>query len=86
MDGVGINYVSRRLIHASIKPTLVYLEPVPDPAGSLANAPYAMANYGPIDASIIAGKAGPTSNHRTAFAIFQSLAPRLKRIYVDDDV
>ena len=39
MSGVGINYVSKWLGHASIKPTLVYLELVPDPTGSLAAVP-----------------------------------------------
>ena len=34
MSGVGINYVSRWLGHASIKPTLVYLELVPDSTDS----------------------------------------------------
>ena len=39
MSEVGINYVSRWLGHASIKPTLVYFELVPDPTGSLAAVP-----------------------------------------------
>ena len=39
MSGVGINYVSKWLGHASIKPTLIYLEVVPDPADSLETGP-----------------------------------------------
>ena len=39
MNWVGINYVSRWLGHASIKPTLVNLELVADPTGSLAVMP-----------------------------------------------
>jgi integrase len=39
MHGIPINHLSRRLGHASITPTLVYLELVPDPAGSLALVP-----------------------------------------------
>ena len=37
--GRPINYVSRWLGHASIHPTLIYLELVPDPTGSLASVP-----------------------------------------------
>ena len=36
MYGIPINHLSRWLGHASITPTLIYLEQVPDPAGSLA--------------------------------------------------
>ena len=39
MHGIPINYLSRWLGHTSITPTLVYLELVPDPAGSLATVP-----------------------------------------------
>ena len=39
MHGIPINHLSRWLGHASITPTLVYLELVPDPAGSLALVP-----------------------------------------------
>ena len=39
MSGAGINYVSRWLGHPSIKPTLDYLELMPDPSGSLAAVP-----------------------------------------------
>ena len=39
MHGIPINHLSRWLGHASITPTLVYLELVPDPAGSLAAVP-----------------------------------------------
>ena len=35
MRGIPINHLSRRLGRASITSTLVYLELVPDPAGSL---------------------------------------------------
>ena len=37
--GRPINFVSRWLGHASIHPTLFYLELVPDPTGSLASVP-----------------------------------------------
>ena len=37
--GRPINFVSRWLGQASIHPTLIYLELVPDPTGSLASAP-----------------------------------------------
>ena len=39
MHGIPINHLSRWLGHASITPTLVYLELVPDPAGNLAAVP-----------------------------------------------
>ena len=39
MHGTPINHLSRWLGHASITPTLVYLELVPDPAGTLAAIP-----------------------------------------------
>ena len=39
MHGTPINHLSRLLCHASITPTLVYLELVPDPTGSLAAVP-----------------------------------------------
>ena len=40
MNGVlPLNYLSRWLGHADIKTTLIYLELVPDPAGSLATVP-----------------------------------------------
>ena len=39
LNGIPINYLSRWLGHASIATTLVYLELVPDPAGSLAAIP-----------------------------------------------
>ena len=35
LNGIPLNYLSRWLGHASIKTTLVYLELVPDPSGSL---------------------------------------------------
>ena len=35
MNGVQINYLSRWLGHSSIQMTLIYLELVPDPWGSL---------------------------------------------------
>ena len=37
--GRPINFVSCRLGHGSIHPTLIYLEVVPDPTGSLASVP-----------------------------------------------
>ena len=37
--GRPINFVSRWLGHASIHPTLIYLELVPDPTGRLASVP-----------------------------------------------
>ena len=39
MHGIPINHLSRWLAHASIAPTLVYLELVPDPPGNLAAVP-----------------------------------------------
>ena len=39
LHGRPINFVSRWLGHASIHPTLIYLELVPDPTGSLASVP-----------------------------------------------
>ena len=36
MNGIPINYLSRWLGHSSIQTTLVYLELVPDPTGSIA--------------------------------------------------
>ena len=39
MHGVLINYLSRWLGHSSIQTTLIYLELVPDPTGSLASVP-----------------------------------------------
>ena len=39
MHGIPINHLSRWLGHASITPTLIYLELVPDPGGSLAAVP-----------------------------------------------
>ena len=39
MNGIPINYLSRRLEHSSVQTTLVYLELVPDPTGSLAAVP-----------------------------------------------
>ena len=36
MNGIPINYLSRWLGHSSIQTTLIYLELVPDPSGSLA--------------------------------------------------
>ena len=36
---IPLNYLSRWLGHASIQTTLIYLELVPDPAGSLASVP-----------------------------------------------
>ena len=39
MNGIPINYLSRWLGHSSIKTTLIYLELVPDPTGSLAMVP-----------------------------------------------
>ena len=38
-SGIPINYLSRWLDHSSIQTTLIYLELVPDPAGSLAVVP-----------------------------------------------
>ena len=37
--GIPINYLSRWLGHSSIRTTLIYLELVPDPTGSLASVP-----------------------------------------------
>ena len=39
MNGIPINYLSRWLGHSSIQTTLIYLELVPDPSGSLAAVP-----------------------------------------------
>ena len=39
MSGIPINYLSRWLGHSSIQTTLIYLELVPDPTGSLASVP-----------------------------------------------
>ena len=39
MHGIPINYLSRWLGHSSIQTTLIYLELVPDPTGSLASVP-----------------------------------------------
>ena len=39
MNGIPINYLSRWLGHSSIQTTLLYLELVPDPTGSLAAVP-----------------------------------------------
>ena len=39
MNGIPINYFSRWLGHSSIQTTLIYLELVPDPSGSLAAVP-----------------------------------------------
>ena len=39
MNGIPLNYLSRWLGHADIKTTLIYLELVPDPTGSLATVP-----------------------------------------------
>ena len=39
MNGIPINYLSRWLGHSSIQTTLIYLELVPDPRGSLASVP-----------------------------------------------
>ena len=39
MNGIPINYLSRWLGHSSIQTTLIYLELVPDPSGSLAMVP-----------------------------------------------
>ena len=39
LNGIPLNYLSRWMGHADIKTTLVYLELVPDPTGSLATVP-----------------------------------------------
>lgn len=39
MNGIPINYLSKWLGHSSIQTTLIYLELVPDPTGSLAAVP-----------------------------------------------
>ena len=39
MNGIPINYLSRWLGHSSIQTTLIYLERVPYPMGSLASVP-----------------------------------------------
>ena len=39
MNGIPINYLSKWLGHSSIQTTLIYLELVPDPSGSLAAVP-----------------------------------------------
>ena len=36
MNGIPINYLSRWLGHSSVQTTLIYLELVPDPTGSMA--------------------------------------------------
>ena len=39
VNGIPINYLSRWLGHSSIQTTLIYLELVPDPTGSLETVP-----------------------------------------------
>ena len=39
VNGIPINYLSRWLGHSSIQTTLIYLELVPDPTGSLSAVP-----------------------------------------------
>ena len=39
VNGIPINYLSRWLGHSSIHTTLIYLELIPDPTGSLATVP-----------------------------------------------
>ena len=39
MNGIPINFLSRWLGHSSVQTTLIYLELVPDPPGSLASVP-----------------------------------------------
>ena len=39
LNGTPLNYLSRWLGHVSIQTTLIYLELVPDPFGSLASVP-----------------------------------------------
>ena len=39
LNGIPLNYLSRWLGHSDIKTTLIYLELVPDPSGSLAMVP-----------------------------------------------
>ena len=39
VHGIPINYLSRWLGHSAIQTTLIYLELVPDPTGSLASVP-----------------------------------------------
>ena len=39
MHGIPLNYLSRWMGHTNIKTTLIYLELVPDPTGSLAGVP-----------------------------------------------
>ena len=39
INGIQLNYLSRWLGHSSIQTTLIYLELVPDPSGSLAAVP-----------------------------------------------
>ena len=39
MNGIPLNYLSRWLGHSDIKTTLIYLQLVPDPSGSLAAVP-----------------------------------------------
>ena len=39
VNGIPINYLSRWLGHSSIQTTLIYLELVPDPTGSMAGIP-----------------------------------------------
>ena len=45
MNGIPINYLSRWLGHSSIQTTLIYLELVPDPTGSLAMVPSTTTQY-----------------------------------------
>ena len=39
VNNIAINYLSRWLGHSSVQTTLIYLELVPDPTGSLASVP-----------------------------------------------
>ena len=39
MNGIQVNYLSPWLGHSSIQTTLIYLELVPDPSGSLDRVP-----------------------------------------------
>ena len=39
MNGIQFNYLSHWLGHSSIQTTLIYLELVPDPSGSLDRVP-----------------------------------------------
>ena len=47
MSGIQINYLSRWLGHSSTQTTLIYLELVPDPSGSLGRVPQAHGG-GPV--------------------------------------